>query len=57
MRVFWYVFLGLIILVMFDKLLVMYGFDEDMYIFLGLKREKLKDKEDILVVEKECEKV
>lgn len=50
-------FLGLIILVMFDKLLVMYGFDEDMYIFLGLKREKLKDKEDILVVEKECEKV
>lgn len=57
MRVFWYVFLGLIILVMFDKLLVMYGFDEDMYIFLGLKREKLKDKEDILVVEKESEKV
>lgn len=57
MRVFWYVFLGLIILVMFDKLLVIYGFDEDMYIFLGLKREKLKDKEDILVVEKESEKV
>lgn len=57
MRVFWYVFLGLIILVMFDKLLVMYGFDEDMFIFLGLKSEKLKDKEDILVVEKESEKV
>lgn len=42
---------------MFDKLLVMYGFDEDMFIFLGLKSEKLKDKEDILVVEKESEKV
>lgn len=57
MRVFWYVFLGLIILVMFDKLLDMYGLDEDMYIFFGLKWEKLKDKEDILVVEKESEKV
>lgn len=57
LRALWYVFPGSTTSVMLDKLLAMYGFDEDMHTPLGLKKEKSKDKEDTLAVEKESEKV
>lgn len=56
LRALWYVFPGSTTSVMLDKMLAMYGLDEDIHTHLVPKRDKLKDKENTLAVEKKSEK-